>query len=105
MTANRQTRRRQQREQQQPATPTLEQRMAAAATVAPPPLVINLDNCRVITRDIPDQEGSKELLFAHISGGVVFRALISPTLRRELATLLSTPPGIVIPPTADTPAA
>ena len=84
-------------------TPTLEQ--IAAATNQPPPLVISLDNCRVIIRDIPNEAGSKEFLFVHISGGVVFRALLPPQLCKELATLLSAPPGIVIPPTADTPAA
>ena len=99
---NRETRRRNAK-QQQPAAPTLEQLAALPPQI--PPLIINLDNCRVIVQDIEGAtDGSKQLLFVHVTGGVVFRALISPTLRRELATLLSAPTGLVIP-NADTPAA
>ena len=65
-----------------------------------PPIVIGLDNCRVIVRDIPGSpDAAKELLFAHASGGVIFRALIGQAMQRELATLLSAPPGIIIPDT------
>jgi len=102
---NRETRRRngKNQNQQQPG-PTLEQLAAAVANV-PPPIVINLDNCRVIVRDVPGaDDGTKEMLFAHVSGGVVFRAALGTAIQKELATLLSAPPGIVIP-SADTPAA
>jgi len=100
---NRETRRRNGKNQQQPG-PTLEQ-LAAAVANAPPPIIVNLDNCRVIVRDVPAAaDGTKEMLFAHVSGGVVFRAALGTAIQKELATLLSAPPGIVIP-NADTPAA
>lgn len=104
MTANRQTRRRAAREQAK-AEPTLEQLAAAMQNAPPPPLLINLDNCRVVVHDHPTEDGTKEMLFVHVSGGVVFRAKCGAELRRELVTLLSAPRGIVIPNGADTPAA
>ena len=76
--------------------PLLEAAMRSQPMSAP--VVLELNACRIHVEDVQTSEGAQKMLsFVHLTGGFVARCSMPTKMAREVATMLTTPPGIVVP--------
>lgn len=76
----------------------------AAQQAAPPPAILDLNACRIQITDVQTPEGAQKLVtFVHLTGGFIAKTMLPTSMARDVATMLSTPPGIIIPTDTPTP--
>ena len=87
-----------------PTHPTDTMGRVLAAQQAPPPATLDLNACRIQITDVRTNEGAQKLVaFIHVTGGFIAKTMLPASMAREVANLLTTPPGIIIPTDTPTP--